>query len=73
MIEGILNLNVGDVLEFKKKHPCGGSCWKVLRPGVDYKLECTTCKRVVIIPRVDLRKKIKKININNNSKELGDN
>ena len=24
---------VGDILKFKKKHPCGGSTWKVLEPA----------------------------------------
>ena len=51
---------VDDILQFKKKHPCGSDTWKVLKIGVDYKLECTVCKRQIIIPRVDLKKKIKK-------------
>lgn len=57
----VTNYNMGDILEFKKKHPCGGSNWKIIRPGVDCKLECTTCKRVIIIPRVELSKKVKKV------------
>ena len=39
-------VKVGDIITFKKNHPCGGNNWKVLRIGVDWKLECTTCKRV---------------------------
>ena len=49
-----------DILVFKKNHPCGGNSWKVLRVGVDYKLECTKCKRIIIIPRFDLNKMVKK-------------
>lgn len=56
----ISNYQINDVLEFKKVHPCGGKNWKVIRTGVDYKLECTTCQRIVIIPRVDLKKIVKK-------------
>lgn len=56
----INNYKINDVLEFKKVHPCGGKNWKVIRTGVDYKVECTTCQRVVIIPRVDLKKIMKK-------------
>lgn len=52
---------VGTILQFKKKHPCGSDLWKVLRIGVDYKLECQTCKRVIMIPRLDAIKRIKKI------------
>lgn len=53
--------NVGDILEFKKGHPCGSKNWKVLKTGVDYKLECVGCKRMIIIPRVELKKKVKKL------------
>ncbi|MDD2258251.1 MAG: DUF951 domain-containing protein [Bacilli bacterium] len=60
MEKQIKNYNIDDILEFKKLHPCGGKTWKVIRVGVDYKLECTTCKRIIIIPRIDLRKKVKR-------------
>ena len=53
-----------DILVFKKNHPCGGNEWKVIRYGADCKLECTTCKRVIMISRVDISKRLKKI-INN--------
>lgn len=52
--------NVDDVLEFKKPHPCGGTLWKVIKPGVDLKLECTTCGRVIIIARVEVYKRLSK-------------
>ncbi|MFA6842945.1 MAG: DUF951 domain-containing protein [Bacilli bacterium] len=51
---------VGDILQFKKGHPCGCDTWKVIKVGVDYKLECTGCKRVIIIQKSDIRKKVKK-------------
>ncbi len=56
MIEAT-SVELGDILKFKKKHPCGGFTWKVLRTGIDYKLECTTCKRVVMMSRVDALKR----------------
>lgn len=52
--------DVGDILQFKKNHPCGSNEWKVIKIGIDYKLECMKCKRQIIIPRVDLKKKVKK-------------
>ncbi len=52
---------IDDILEFKKNHPCGSNQWKVVRTGVDMKLECMGCKRIIIIPRVDLNKKVKRI------------
>ena len=52
--------DVGDILEFKKNHPCRSKNWKVLKIGVTYKLECTGCKRVILIDRVELPKRVKK-------------
>lgn len=56
MVDAI-NVEVGDILKFKKNHPCGGNLWKVLRIGIDYKLECETCKRVIMISRLDALKR----------------
>ena len=50
-----------DVLEFKKPHPCGGTTWKVIKFGVDCKLECTTCCHAIILSRIDISKRIKRI------------
>ncbi|MGI6710142.1 MAG: DUF951 domain-containing protein [Bacilli bacterium] len=55
----VINYEVGEILEFKKPHPCGGTTWKVLRSGVDYKLQCVTCERIIMLPRIELIKKIK--------------
>lgn len=60
------NYRENDVLEFKKNHPCGGKQWKVIKYGVDCKLECTTCKHVIMLSRVEISKRLKKIiKINN--------
>lgn len=61
----ITDYKVGDVLEFKKPHPCGGFKWRVTRYGVDCKIECTTCGRVVMISRLEISKMIKKIHKQN--------
>lgn len=52
--------NEGDILEFKKAHPCGSKQWKVLKVGVTYKLECVECKRQILIDRIELPKKVKR-------------
>ena len=60
----IMNANIyqiDDVLEFKKTHPCGSKNWKVLKTGVDYKLECCGCGRIILVPRTELKKKVKKL------------
>lgn len=55
----VTTIVVGDIVKFKKPHPCGGCEWKVLRTGIDFKLECTKCQRVIMISRVDVVKRIK--------------
>lgn len=56
-----MEIKVGDVVEMKKNHPCGAKTMKVLRVGLDYKLECTGCGRVVMSPRRLIEKHIKKV------------
>lgn len=45
-----MQLNVGDVVKLKKKHPCGGYDWEILRVGADFRIKCTTCERQVWLP-----------------------
>lgn len=49
-----------DIITTKKKHVCGNDKWKIIRIGADIKMECINCGRVVLIPKVELDKKIKK-------------
>ncbi len=44
----------------KKAHPCGSKDWEVLRTGLDFRLKCLGCGRMVMIPRVKAEKSIKK-------------
>lgn len=53
--------DVGTILVFKKNHPCGSNRWKVIKTGIDYKLECVGCGHVIIMPRIDLKKKVKRV------------
>ena len=61
MIKITTDYRIDDILELQKNHPCGSNQWKVVRTGVDMKLECMGCKRIILIPRVDLNKKVKRI------------
>jgi hypothetical protein len=45
----------------KKGHPCGSNLWRIIRVGADIKIQCINCGRVVMIPRVEFNKKIKKV------------
>ena len=53
--------NIGLIVIMKKGHPCGTNEWEVVRVGADIKIRCTGCDRVVMMPRVEFNKKIKKI------------
>ncbi|MFN2203403.1 MAG: DUF951 domain-containing protein [Caldilineaceae bacterium] len=44
-------LYIGDVVEMRKPHPCGGSVWEIVRVGADIGLVCTTCGRRILISR----------------------
>lgn len=55
-----LSLNVGDVVELRKSHPCGGYTWRILRVGVDVGMECLTCRRYVLVPRSRFEARVKR-------------
>jgi len=52
--------SVGDRVEFKKTHPCGGKTWEILRVGMDFKAKCETCERVIMLSRNKFEKSVKK-------------
>jgi hypothetical protein len=54
------DLQMGDVLQLRKPHPCGGAIWKVVRLGADIGLECQTCSRRVMLTRRELKNRLKK-------------
>jgi hypothetical protein len=56
-----MEIQVGDVLQMKKTHPCGSREWEVLRIGMDFRLRCKGCGREVMLPRVKAEKNVKKI------------
>lgn len=56
-----MDIQVGDVLQMKKAHPCGGKEWLVLRIGMDFRLRCRTCGREMMIPRNKAEKNVKKV------------
>ena len=55
--------DIGSIVVLKKGHPCGENKWEVLRVGVDIKLRCVGCSHIIMIPRVDFEKKLKKVGI----------
>lgn len=56
-----MNVEINDILVMKKKHPCGGNRFLVLRSGMDFRIRCTTCGREFMTPRAKCEKNIKQI------------
>ena len=50
---------IGVKIKTKKKHPCGGDVWTIIRNGADYKIKCDTCNRTVILSPDELKKRTK--------------
>ena len=61
MTESHVDIRVGDVVRLKKRHPCGGWEWRVVRTGADIGLVCTTCGRRLMLPRDKFRRSLKRI------------
>ncbi|MEE8338213.1 MAG: DUF951 domain-containing protein [Dehalococcoidia bacterium] len=54
----VLDLRMGDVLRLRRKHPCGGFEWDVVRVGLDIGLRCRSCRRRVLLDRPTLHRRI---------------
>lgn len=56
-----MDIQVGDVLNMKKAHPCGEKRWTVLRTGADLKIKCLGCGHEVMQPRFKIEKNVKTV------------
>ena len=55
------NYELGSIVTMKKSHPCGTNEWEIVRIGADIKIKCIKCGRIVMIPRIEFNKKVKKV------------
>lgn len=55
-----MEFQLGEVIELKKAHPCGANQWKILRVGMDFRLECQGCNHQVMVPRKLVEKNFRK-------------
>jgi hypothetical protein len=56
-----MEVTPGDILRLKKKHPCGSDEWLVVDIGVDFRIRCLGCDRLLLIERLKLERKIKSL------------
>ena len=64
-----MEYNIGDIVRTKKVHPCGSKLWKIIRVGVDFKLECQGCGHVIMVERQKAFKMITKIEKKNDNQD----
>ena len=62
-----MDIQLGDILEMKKPHPCGEKRWQVLRTGADFRLKCLGCGHEVMIARVKAEKNVRQVHKKNSS------
>lgn len=52
---------LGDVVRMRKPHPCGENRWEVLRTGMDFRIRCLGCGRMVMMPRWRFERDVREI------------
>lgn len=55
-----IEINLGDVVQMRKAHPCGGDTWRVTRLGAEIGMRCLTCDRKVLLPRATFERRVKR-------------
>jgi len=55
------DLQLNDLIRLRKPHPCGSYEWIIVRLGADIGLECTGCRRRVMLTRRELKRRLKAI------------
>ena len=55
------SIQLGDVVQMRKAHPCGSDRWTVIRTGADIKIRCLGCGRIVMLDREAFFKRVKRI------------
>ncbi len=55
-----VEVQVGDVVQTRKGHPCGSDQWQIYRIGADIGMRCLGCDRRVMLPRRQFAKAVKK-------------
>lgn len=54
-------VDIGNKVQLRKKHPCGSDVWEVTRIGVDIGLVCQGCGRRIMLTRSTFNRRVKKV------------
>jgi len=55
------DLQLTDIVNLRKPHPCGSYDWAVTRLGADIGLECRGCGHRIMLSRRELARRVKSI------------
>lgn len=55
-------LEVGEIVQTRKAHPCGSDRWEIVRTGADIKAKCLGCDHIIMMPRQKFMKTLKNWN-----------
>ena len=55
-----IEIYIGDLVQMRKQHPCGGDTWRVVRVGAEIGIRCATCNRKVLLPRSTFERRVKR-------------
>jgi hypothetical protein len=56
-----LDVQVGDIVQMRKAHPCGSDRWRVYRVGADIGVRCLGCDRRVMMVRRKFEREVKRV------------
>ena len=56
-----MEIKPGDVVRLKKKHPCGGDEWQIVRVGADIGIKCLKCQHRVLLERSVFERRVKSV------------
>jgi hypothetical protein len=55
----VVEIRLGDTVQLRKKHPCGGYEWEVVRVGADIGIKCLKCQHRVLLERAVFERRLK--------------
>jgi hypothetical protein len=55
----VMEIHLNDVVQLRKKHPCGSYEWRIVRVGADIGIQCLKCGRRVLLSRRIFEKRVK--------------
>ncbi len=65
----VTEYTLGDSVEMKKPHACQTNSWTIIRMGMDIRIKCNHCGQMVLMPRREFERKMKKVTLKKENNE----